>query len=84
MDINISKREPQLAFLVPGATNAPITTKDAQHPAGRPRRRHGGHRRHLQGDRATAEDRVPGLSNIPHHRPPVQAQVARRGRTMSC
>jgi type IV pilus assembly protein PilQ len=30
MDIAISKREPQLAFLVPGATNAPIATKDAR------------------------------------------------------
>ena len=30
MDIDISKREPQLAFLVPGATNAPIATKDAR------------------------------------------------------
>ena len=30
MDIDISKREPQPAFLVPGATNAPIATKDAK------------------------------------------------------
>src|SRR6185369_15035882 len=29
MTINIEKREPQLAFLVPGATNAPISTKEA-------------------------------------------------------
>ena len=65
MDINISKREPQLAFLVPGATNAPISTKDAR-------------TRLVVRDGGTAviggiykvsndqgEDRVPGLANIP-------------------
>jgi type IV pilus assembly protein PilQ len=65
MDIDIAKREPQLAFLVPGATNAPIATKQAT-------------TRLLVRDGGTAviggiykvstdqgEDRVPGLSNIP-------------------
>jgi type IV pilus assembly protein PilQ len=65
MEIDISKREPQLAFLVPGATNAPIATKDAR-------------TRLLVRDGGTAviggiykvsgdngENRVPGLSNIP-------------------
>jgi len=65
MTINISKREPQLAFLIPGATNAPIATKEAQ-------------TRLLVRDGGTAviggiykvstdqgEDRVPGLANIP-------------------
>ncbi|HVR98905.1 MAG TPA: type IV pilus secretin PilQ [Thermoanaerobaculia bacterium] len=65
MDINISKREPQLAFLVPGATNAPIATKEAR-------------TRLVVRDGGTAviggiyrvssdegEDRVPGLANIP-------------------
>jgi type IV pilus assembly protein PilQ len=65
MTINISKREPQLAFLIPGATNAPIATKEAQ-------------TRMLVRDGGTAviggiykvstdqgEDRVPGLANIP-------------------
>jgi type IV pilus assembly protein PilQ len=65
MDIQIQKREPQLAFLVPGATNAPISTKEAT-------------TRLLVRDGGTAviggiyrvstdqgEDRVPGLSNIP-------------------
>jgi type IV pilus assembly protein PilQ len=65
MDIDISKREPQLAFLVQGATNAPISTKDAR-------------TRLIVRDGGTAviggiyrvtgqsgEDRVPGLSNIP-------------------
>lgn len=65
MEINISKREPQLAFLIPGATNAPIATKEAQ-------------TRLLVRDGGTAviggiykvstdqgEDRVPGLANIP-------------------
>lgn len=65
MDIQIQKREPQLAFLVPGATNAPIATKEAQ-------------TRLLVRDGGTAviggiyrvstdqgEDRVPGLANIP-------------------
>jgi type IV pilus assembly protein PilQ len=65
MDVNIAKREPQLAFLVPGATNAPIATKQAT-------------TRLLVRDGGTAviggiykvstdqgEDRVPGLANIP-------------------
>lgn len=65
MTINISKREPQLAFLIPGATNAPIATKEAQ-------------TRMLVPDGGTAviggiyrvstdqgEDRVPGLASIP-------------------
>ncbi len=65
MTINISKREPQLAFLIPGAANAPIATKEAQ-------------TRLLVRDGGTAviggiyrvstdqgEDRVPGLANIP-------------------
>jgi type IV pilus assembly protein PilQ len=65
MDIDISKREPQLAFLVAGSTNAPISTKDAR-------------TRLIVRDGGTAviggiyrvtgqngEDRVPGLSNIP-------------------
>ena len=30
MDINVSKKEPQLAFAIVGATNAPIATKEAQ------------------------------------------------------
>lgn len=65
MDIDISKREPQLAFLVPGASNAPIATKDAR-------------TRLVVRDGGTAviggiyrvsannaENRVPGLANIP-------------------
>ncbi len=65
MDIDISKREPQLAFLVPGAANAPIATKDAR-------------TRLVVSDGGTAviggiyrvsannaENRVPGLANIP-------------------
>ncbi|HEX3127214.1 MAG TPA: type IV pilus secretin PilQ [Thermoanaerobaculia bacterium] len=65
MDVDIAKREPQLAFLVPGATNAPIATKQAT-------------TRLLVRDGGTAviggiykvstdqgEDRVPGLANIP-------------------
>lgn len=65
MDIDISKREPQLAFLIPGATNAPIATKDAR-------------TRLVVRDGGTAviggiyevqtsngENRVPGLGNIP-------------------
>jgi type IV pilus secretin PilQ/predicted competence protein len=65
MAVDISKREPQLAFLVPGATNAPIATKDASTLL-------------LVRDGGTAviggiykvtanngENRVPGLSNIP-------------------
>jgi type IV pilus assembly protein PilQ len=65
MTISIEKREPQLAFLVPGATNAPISTKEASTKL-------------LVRDGGTAviggiykvtnsqgEDRVPGLANIP-------------------
>jgi type IV pilus assembly protein PilQ len=65
MDITISKRQPQLAFLVPGSTNAPIATKDA-------------HTRLVVRDGGTAviggiyqitsnnsENRVPGLGRIP-------------------
>jgi type IV pilus assembly protein PilQ len=65
MDIDISKREPQLAFLVPGAQNAPIATKDAR-------------TRLVVRDGGTAviggiyrvtgnsgDNRIPGLSNIP-------------------
>ncbi|HTG35910.1 MAG TPA: type IV pilus secretin PilQ [Thermoanaerobaculia bacterium] len=65
MDINISKREVQLAFVVAGNSNAPISTKDAS-------------TRLVVRDGGTAviggiykvtgqngEDRVPGLSNIP-------------------
>lgn len=65
LEINIQKREPQLAFAVIGATNAPIATREAR-------------TRVLVRDGGTAviggiyqvstdekEDRVPGLSNIP-------------------
>ena len=65
MDINVQKREPQLAFIVPGAANAPIATKEAR-------------TRVIVRDGGTTviggiykvttdqgEDRVPGLSNIP-------------------
>jgi type IV pilus assembly protein PilQ len=65
MDIDISKREPQLAFLLQGARNAPIATKDAR-------------TRLVVRDGGTAviggiykvttdqgESRVPGLGNIP-------------------
>jgi type IV pilus assembly protein PilQ len=65
MDIDISKREPQTALLVPGATNAPISTKDAR-------------TRLVVRDGGTAviggiykitsnnsENRVPGLGNLP-------------------
>lgn len=65
MDINVEKREPQLAFAVVGATNAPIATKEAR-------------TRVIVRDGGTTviggiykvstdqgEDRVPGLANIP-------------------
>jgi len=65
MDIDIQKREPQLAFAVVGASNAPISTKEAS-------------TRVIVRDGGTAviggiyqvtsdqgEDRVPGLSKIP-------------------
>ena len=65
MDINIQKREPQLAFAVVGATNAPIATKDART---RVIVRDGGTTviggiYKVTTDRG--EDRVPGLANIP-------------------
>ena len=65
MDIDIQKREPQLAFAVAGASNAPISTKDAR-------------TRVIVRDGGTTviggiykvtsdqgEDRVPGLANVP-------------------
>ncbi len=65
MEIDISKKEPANAFLVPGATNAPIATKDARTQL-------------LVRDGGTAviggiyrvtgnygDNRIPGLSNIP-------------------
>jgi type IV pilus assembly protein PilQ len=65
MDIDISKREPQFAFLVQGSPNAPISTKDAR-------------TRLVVRDGGTAviggiykvtadagETRVPGIANIP-------------------
>ena len=65
MDINVQKREPQLAFLVVGAANAPIATKEAR-------------TRVIVRDGGTTviggiykvttdqgQDRVPGLANIP-------------------
>ncbi|MDQ1349574.1 MAG: type pilus assembly protein PilQ [Acidobacteriota bacterium] len=65
MDVNIQKREPQLAFAVVGAQNAPISTKEAQ-------------TRVIVRDGGTTviggiykvstdqgQDRVPGLANIP-------------------
>lgn len=65
MQIDISKREPQIGFLVPGAANAPIATKDAS-------------TRVIVRDGGTAviggiykisnndgNARVPGLANIP-------------------
>lgn len=65
MDIHIQKREVQTAFLIPGATNAPIATKEAETQV-------------LVRDGGTAviggiyevstdqsQNRVPGLANIP-------------------
>ena len=65
MDINVQKREPQLAFVVAGANNAPIATKEAR-------------TRVIVRDGGTTviggiykvtsdqgQDRVPGLSNVP-------------------
>jgi type IV pilus assembly protein PilQ len=65
MDIQIAKREPQLAFAIQGAANAPISTKEAR-------------TRVIVRDGGTTviggiyevstdqgQDRVPGLSNIP-------------------
>jgi type IV pilus assembly protein PilQ len=65
MDINISKREVQLAFVVAGNANAPISTKDA---STRLIVRDGGTAvigGIYQVTGQNAEDRVPGLSNIP-------------------
>ncbi len=65
MDIDIQKREPQLAFAVVGATNAPIATKDAKT---RVIVRDGGTTvigglYEVTSDQG--EDRVPGLANVP-------------------
>lgn len=65
MDIDIQKREPQLAFAVVGASNAPISTKDA---STRVIVRDGGTTviggiYKVTSDQG--EDRVPGLSNVP-------------------
>ena len=49
MEIEVQKREPQLAFAITGATNAPIDHQGSPHSAHRARWRHHGHRRHLQG-----------------------------------
>ena len=65
MDIDIQKREPQLAFAVVGASNAPISTKDA---STRVIVRDGGTTVIGGIYKVTSdhgEDRVPGLSNIP-------------------
>jgi type IV pilus assembly protein PilQ len=65
MDISVQKREPQLAFAVVGATNAPIATREAQT---RVIVRDGGTAviggiYEVTNDRG--EDRVPGLADIP-------------------
>ncbi len=65
MDIDIRKREPQLGLVVPGATNAPISTKEA---STRVIVRDGGTTviggiYKLSSDEG--EDRIPGLANIP-------------------
>ncbi len=65
MDLNIQKREPQLAFAVVGATNAPIATKEART---RVIVRDGGTTviggiYEVTSDQG--QDRVPGLSNVP-------------------
>ena len=65
MDIDIQKREPQLAFAVVGAANAPISTKEA---STRVIVRDGGTTviggiYKVTSDQG--EDRVPGLSNVP-------------------
>ena len=65
MDINIQKREPQLAFAVVGASNAPISTKDAKT---RVIVRDGGTTvigGIYQVSSDQGEDRVPGLASIP-------------------
>ncbi|MGH9363070.1 MAG: type IV pilus secretin PilQ, partial [Thermoanaerobaculia bacterium] len=65
MDIDIRKREPQLGLIVPGAQNAPISTKEA---STRVIVRDGGTTviggiYKLSSDEG--EDRIPGLANIP-------------------
>ncbi len=65
MDIDIRKREPQLGLVIPGATNAPIATKEA---STRVIVRDGGTTviggiYRVSTDQG--EDRVPGLANIP-------------------
>jgi type IV pilus assembly protein PilQ len=65
MTINIQKREPQLAFAVVGAANAPIATKEA---STRVIVRDGGTTviggiYEVSTDQG--QDRVPGLANIP-------------------
>lgn len=65
MDIAIRKREPQLGLVIPGATNAPISTKEA---STRVIVRDGGTTviggiYRVSTDQG--EDRVPGLANIP-------------------
>ena len=65
MDIQVQKREPQLAFAIVGATNAPIATREAQT---RVIVRDGGTAviggiYEVTNDRG--EDRVPGLADIP-------------------
>jgi type IV pilus assembly protein PilQ len=65
MDISIQKREPQLAFAVVGASNAPISTKDAKT---RVIVRDGGTTvigGIYQVSSDQGEDRVPGLASIP-------------------
>jgi type IV pilus secretin PilQ/predicted competence protein len=65
MDINVQKREPQLAFVVAGANNAPISTKEART---RVIVRDGGTTVIGGIYKVTADqgqDRVPGLSNVP-------------------
>jgi type IV pilus assembly protein PilQ len=65
MDIDVQKREPQLAFAIAGAANAPISTKQAR-------------TRVIVRDGGTTviggiykvttnsgQDRVPGLANVP-------------------
>lgn len=65
MDIDIQKREPQLAFAIAGAANAPIATKEAKT---RVIVRDGGTTviggiYEVSADQG--QDRVPGLANIP-------------------
>ncbi|MCB1056188.1 MAG: type IV pilus secretin PilQ [Acidobacteria bacterium] len=65
MDINLAKREPQLAFAIAGAANAPISTKQART---RVIVRDGGTTviggiYEVSNNRG--EDRVPGLANVP-------------------